>query len=49
LIKVGADACLGPGPIGRLQKHLYGEIEGRPRLLEVPEAELPLAGGKMAL
>ena len=36
-------------PYGRLQQHLDGEIERRPRLLEVPEAELPLAGGKMAL
>ena len=36
-------------PYGRLQQHVDGEIEGRPRLLEMPEAELALAGGKMAL
>ncbi len=36
-------------PYGRLQQHLDGEIEGRPRLLEMPEAELALAGGEMAL
>jgi hypothetical protein len=46
---MGADACLGPGAIGRLQKHFDGEIERCPRLLEVSEAELPLTGGKMTL
>ena len=49
LIEMAADARLGPRAIGRLQQHLYGEVERRPRLLEVPEAELPLTGGKMAL
>ena len=36
-------------PYGRLQQHLDGEIEGRARLLEVPQGQLALTGGKMAL
>ena len=48
-VEMLADARLGAGAVGRLQQHLDGEIERRARLLEVPQAQLALARGEMAL